>query len=148
MSGAFCAVTGRAARDGEHKTAASGKGYAVVTLAVDIEERRDGETSTSPPAWWVRVMAFGRSADCLAAVRKGEVLHAAGRLERGRYEARDGGERESWTLLADSVIAARPASNRGASRPANGGGDRTRARRAAPPPREDEPPLTEDDIPF
>ena len=112
MSGAFCAVTGRAAADGERREAQSGKGYAVARVAVDVEERRDGEAG-KPDPWWLSVMAFGRSADSLAAVRKGEVLHAAGRLERRNYTARDGTEREGWTLLADSVIAARPASRSG-----------------------------------
>ncbi len=115
MSSAFCAVTGRAVADAERREAQSGTSYAVARVAVDVEQQRDGEAGRPEP-WWLRVMAFGRSADSLASVRNGEVLHAAGRLERSHYAGRDGAEREGWTLLADSVIAARPPSSRGRSK--------------------------------
>lgn len=135
MSGIVAAVTGRAGRDAERKTAQSGAGYAVASVAVDVAERRrgdQGDQDEREPALWVRVKAFGRTADALAVVRKGETVHASGRLERGRYTARDGTERESWSLLADTVIAARPAAS-GPARPTG---------------RREPEPMDDGDIPF
>ena len=87
--------------------------------------------------------AFGRRADELASVRKGDfkgdLLHVCGRLDRRRYQSRAGGEREAWAVVADAIVTARPASSRGKRR-GNGNG-----RGAGQP--DDAPELTDDDIP-
>ena len=75
--GAFCGLTGRAAADAERRESKGGTTYATCRLAVDIDRQREGDPDPQP--WWITAMAFGRSADALAAVRKGEALRVAGR---------------------------------------------------------------------
>ena len=137
--GAFCGLTGRAAADAERRESKGGTTYATCRLAVDIDRQREGDPDPQP--WWITAMAFGRSADALAAVRKGEALHVAGRLERARFTGRDRAEREAWNLIADSVITARPASGRGKRRAAQPAGP------AEPEPADEWTP-SEGDIPF
>ena len=70
--GAFCGLTGRAAADAERRESKGGKTYAACRLAVDIDRQREGDPDPQP--WWITALAFGRLADALAAVRKGEAL--------------------------------------------------------------------------
>ena len=104
-------IHGRAGSDpvtGETKT---GKPMTRLNLAVDVTAHGAEE----PETLWVTIMAFGNVAEALNRAAKGETLTAMGKLTRGRYRAPDGTERESWTLLADSVLttrSARPAGRR------------------------------------
>ena len=98
-------AAGNASRNAELKQSSNGNEYAVVNMAVTIEDKRDD--TDNPPPWWLRIMAFGRSADQLCAVEKGDRLVVTGTLKRSRYTSNDGKPRESWTVFADQVHAVR-----------------------------------------
>lgn len=75
------------------------------SIAVDVT----GHNATDEESVWVSVMAFNRAADDLARAEKGQTLSAMGRLTRSHYVAKDGTERESWSLLADAVVTVKSA---------------------------------------
>lgn len=110
---------GRIARDPEAKATRAGKAMTICTIAVDVGKDPDADETL-----WVSVLAFGHAAETLLLAKKGETLTAMGKLTRGKYIAKDGTERESWSLLADAVIVAR------SSRP----GQRQQGRGQAPAP--------------
>lgn len=83
----------------------AGKPMCRVNIAVDVTP---GNSDTDETLW-VSVLAFGQAAETLSKATKGETLTAMGRLSRGRYQGRDGTERESWALLADAVLTTRSA---------------------------------------
>jgi len=95
-------VYGRAAFEPRQHQTKAGKPMASARLAVDVTGKDDEQQTL-----WLDVLAFGRAADDLARVEKGGMVSAMGRVTRGTYTAKDGTERESWTLLADAVITAR-----------------------------------------
>lgn len=66
------------------------------------------------------------------------MVTAMGRLSRGGYTAKDGTQREQWSLLADSVVTARSARPNGPRRDSG--------TRAAP--RDPHTPDFDDPIPF
>jgi single-strand DNA-binding protein len=83
----------------------TGKPMCRLSVAVDVA----GHGTTDPETIWIGVMAFNRVADTLARASKGEMMTAMGKLTKSRYVARDGTERESWSLLADAVLVAKSA---------------------------------------
>lgn len=94
-------VYGRLGRDAQTIETRTGKPMAGASIAVDVSPR-DGDATV-----WVRVVAFGRVAEALAAHKKGEMLSASGRLELTKWTGDDGAERESWQLFADTLVSAR-----------------------------------------
>jgi single-strand DNA-binding protein len=111
-------VYGRAAFEPRQHTTKSGNAMTSIRLAVDVTGRDESDAQT----FWVDVLGFGRAADDLAAVAKGAMVSAMGKLTRGTYTGKDGTERESWSLLADSVLSAR--SGRPGARPQGSRTDR------------------------
>ncbi len=111
-------IHGRAAFDPRQTTTKSGKPMTTCRLAVDVTGHNQADEQTL----WVDLLAFGHQAEDLARVEKGQMVSAMGRVTRGTFTGRDGTERESWTLLADSVLTVRSA------RP----GQRRRAQEAGP----------------
>lgn len=135
-------VYGRLAADPTPKTTRGGKPMALASVAVDVTSRaEDGD----PETLWVSVLAFGNQVDALLKARKGEMVAAIGKLTRSRYTGRDDIERESWTLLAESVITAKSARPGGGRQRPNGD---DRQRDQAPTQRQ--PPAQDfrDEIPF
>jgi single-strand DNA-binding protein len=103
-------VYGRAPRDGELRQAKSGKDWCRLTLAVDAgSDRETGESHTL----WVTVLAFGRNAEELARVIKGETVAAMGRIEQNIWTTREGTERQDLNLIADSILTGRSGRVRG-----------------------------------
>ncbi|MCK7578901.1 MAG: single-stranded DNA-binding protein [Chromatiales bacterium] len=111
-------VYGRLAADPTEKITKTRKPMALANLAVDVTGQRaeDGDSETL----WVSVMAFGNQVDALLKARKGEMVAAIGKLTRSRYTGRDDTERESWTLLAESIITAKSARPGGGRQRPNG----------------------------
>jgi single-strand DNA-binding protein len=97
-------IYGRLAADPTERTAKSGNPMATASIAVDVAGR-----DSEPTTLWVGILAFGVQAEALLRASKGEMLAAMGRLTRGSYTAKDGTERERWTLIADSVVTAKSA---------------------------------------
>lgn len=114
-------IHGRIGTDPTRTTTAKGTDMARVSVAVDVA----GWNAETDETCWISVLAFGKVAESLSRAEKGQMLTAQGRLTRGRYQAKDGTERESWTLTADAVLTLRSA--RPGQRPAKAPGtDRQR----------------------
>lgn len=114
----FASVHGRIGGDPVSSETKTGKPMTRCSIVVDVTP---GNAETEE-AVWVSIMAFNRVAETLARCAKGESLTAMGRLTRGRYIAKDGSERESWSLLADAVVttrSARPPGRKAGARPDN-----------------------------
>ena len=71
------------------------------------------------------LIAFSRTAEALARHVKGDLISCMGPLYRNRYTARDGQEREGWSLTVESIVSARTV------RP-GGGRKRAETAKAAP----------------
>ena len=143
------AAYGRLARDPRQHETTSGKPMTTGTIAVEVELRERG-AETAAETLWLQVCAFGRQADDLAAMAKGEPVSLTGRLQLSRYQTREGEDRESWQCIADSVVSARSVRPKGGGRRRDdGSGTRTApASRSstAPPPHTDRP--FDDPVPF
>jgi single stranded DNA-binding protein len=100
---AHVALYGRLGRDPETSTAASGKDWTSATMAVDVTPSNAEDAAT----WWVRVAAFGRQAETLARHRKGDLLAVQGRLARSDWADAEGNARQSWEVVAESIVSAR-----------------------------------------
>ena len=100
-------IYGRLSADPTEKTTRTGKPMALASVAVDVTGQRteDGDAETL----WVSLMAFGHQCEALLRAEKGQMVAAIGKLTRGHYTGKDGTERESWTLLAESVVTAKSA---------------------------------------
>jgi single-strand DNA-binding protein len=105
-------VYGRVGNDPVSRTTKAGAAMATCSVAVDVAGK-DAEPQTQ----WVNLLAFGYQADALLRASKGEMLAAIGKMSRGSYTAKDGTEKEQWTLLADSIIVAKSARPTGRPRP-------------------------------
>lgn len=151
------AAYGRLVADPKPIETRSGKAMTAARLAVNVEARIDGE-SEAEGTLWLSVLAFGRVAEDLARSAKGEPVSVSGRVRLERYQSRDGEERETWQVLADSVVSSRSVRPRGGRR---GGGsgensgasrqdpDRGGSRASRPSPAATSAPADfDDDIPF
>jgi len=94
---------GRAAFDPRQHVTKANKPMTTCRLAVDAT----GHNAEDQQTVWFDVLAFGRNAEALAAVEKGQMLSAMGRVTKSVYRAQDGSEREQLTLLADAIVTAR-----------------------------------------
>lgn len=109
-------VHGRIGQDPVTSRTKNDKEMCRCSIVVDVA----GHNATEEESIWVSIMAFNRVAEALARCAKGESLSAMGRLTRGRYIAKDGSERESWSLLCDGLVttrSARPPGRKASARP-------------------------------
>lgn len=95
-------IYGRLGADPQERTTKSGKPMTTARVAVEV-----GKDAEDPQTLWCDILAFGRSAAELAGMTKGDMVGAIGRLTRGTWTAKDGTEREQWSLLADGLMATR-----------------------------------------
>jgi single-strand DNA-binding protein len=96
------AIYGRIGGDPVARTTRNGKAMVTVSLAVDVA--RPGEDRDIE---WFSVAAFGATAETLARHQKGDVAAVSGSLSRSRFTGRDGQERASWSITAESIASAR-----------------------------------------
>jgi single-strand DNA-binding protein len=96
-------VYGRAACEPRQHTTKTGKDMATCRLAVDAT----GYGAEVQQTLWVDVLAFGRNAEALSRVEKGQMVSAMGKVTLSHYTAKDGTDREQFSLLADSIVTAR-----------------------------------------
>jgi single-strand DNA-binding protein len=109
-------VHGRAARDGELRQSPAGKPWCRVSVACEAGQDRESREALIQ---WLNVVAFGRVAEELAKVEKGQTLSAIGRVELNRWTTQAGEQREGLQLIADSVLTARSARPGGRKRRAD-----------------------------
>ncbi len=113
-------VYGRLGGDPVERLTKNSKAMTTATVAVDAA-RHGADADTV----WFGLVAFGRAAEALARHVKGDLVACMGGLTKNRYTARDGQERESWSLNVDAIVSARTV------RP-SGGRKRTETAKAAP----------------
>ena len=101
----YASIHGRLGSDPVASTTKADKAMARVSVAVDVTPYN----AVDPESLWVGLLAFGQIAEDLQRAGKGEMVTAQGRMTRGHYIAKDGSQRESWTMIADSVVTARSA---------------------------------------
>ena len=99
-----CAAHGRLGRDPKDIQIASGKSMAVASVAVSLpcREAQDGFET-----FWLKLVAFGREADALLKLQKGDPVSVSGRIHLSHWTRQDGTKQQDVELIADSIVAAR-----------------------------------------
>ena len=95
-------VYGRLGGDPVERETRSSKEMVTVSLAVNVA-RPDADADTE----WFSLVAFGRAAKDMMRHAKGDLIACMGIVTKNRYTARDGQERESWSLNVDAIVSAR-----------------------------------------
>jgi single-strand DNA-binding protein len=95
-------VCGNLGRDPEMRYLPNGDAVANFSVAVTEKfKNKDGETKESTT--WYRINAFGKLAEiCGQYLKKGASVLIDGKMQMRKYE-KDGIERESWELRADTM---------------------------------------------
>ncbi len=114
------AIYGRLGADPVERLTRNGKTMVTASVAINA-----GRPDVGEETMWISVAAFGRAAEALARHAKGELIAVMGPLHLNRYTARDGTERQGWSLTVDALMSARTV------RP---GGGRRRTESAKPAP--------------
>src|SRR5712692_5037842 len=97
----YCLFVGNAGRAPEIRATADGMQVASFSLAVSTWSR-EAEGKGEPI--WLRIVAFGKLAETVEKfVRKGSQVLVAGRLSVREYTTKDGKERTSVEIIAQSI---------------------------------------------
>ncbi len=100
--GAYAQLTGNLGQDVELKQTNSGTLVVNLSLASN-RTRKDERGERANVADWFRVTVFGRDAEVLAKyAHKGSALSFNGRLQNDSYVDREGVQRTTTVLIADS----------------------------------------------
>jgi single-strand DNA-binding protein len=98
MALAEATIIGHLGRDPETRFLNDGK--PVCNFSVAVNEKRGGQESTA----WYRISAFGKLAEvCGQHLGKGQQVYVRGRLQQRTYKDKDGAEKLSVEVVADSV---------------------------------------------
>lgn len=99
---AFSQITGRLGQDPDLRY--TNGGTPVVNLSVaSNRQRKNGDGEKVSVADWYRITVFGRDAEIIAQyAKKGSALAFNGRLQTDSYTDREGQQRTSTFLIADS----------------------------------------------
>ena len=96
------ALYGRLGADSVERETRNGKSMVTASLAVSAGRPDVGEETQ-----WFNLVAFGRASEDLMRHVKGDLVACMGALTKNGYTARDGHERESWSLNVESIVSAR-----------------------------------------
>ena len=92
-------LIGNLGRDPEARFTATGKKYAVFSVAVN-RTWKSAEGDKQEATDWFLVNAWGKLADiCLNYLRKGRLVFVEGRLRTDRWEDKDNGEMHQRTMI-------------------------------------------------
>lgn len=96
-------ILGNLGRDPEMRYLPNGDAVANFSVAVTEKFKgKDGEAKESTT--WYRINAFGKLAEiCGQYLKKGASVLIDGKMQMRKYQDKDGIERESWELRADSM---------------------------------------------
>jgi len=95
-------LIGRLVRDVEKKTTATGKTFAVVTVAVRKKVKPTNPDEKDSDFFNCKV--WGQSADYAAGyLAKGSLVSLEGRMESRKYTDKEGQNREVWEVTVDQV---------------------------------------------
>jgi single-strand DNA-binding protein len=95
-------IHGRLGNDPVQRETRGGRAMVTASIAVNVAKPGD-----EPATEWFSLAAFGKAAEALAQHGKGDLLSAMGPLTRSTFQGRDGEERTSWSLVAESLISVR-----------------------------------------
>jgi single-strand DNA-binding protein len=94
-------LIGRLTRDPENRTTTTGKNVSSFSIAVDKKFKPQDSSATAD---FFRVTAWGATADFVANyLSKGRLVAVDGRLETRKFTDKEGRERETVEVVADSV---------------------------------------------
>lgn len=96
-------LIGRLGADPEVRTTAGGTSVASLSIATD-ESWTDKNGERQKKTEWHRVVAWGRTAElCGEYLKKGREVYIEGRLETRKWQDKDGQDRYTTEIKADSV---------------------------------------------
>ena len=94
-------IMGRLTRDPELRTTQSGVNLAAFTVAVDRDYSGQGQEKQTD---FIDCVAWRQAGEFVSKhFRKGSMIVVSGRLQSNKWNDRDGNNRVSWTVNADSV---------------------------------------------
>lgn len=94
-----CSFAGRCGKDDPTIKDIGGTKIAECSMAV-YRYAKEKENQTL----WVRVKAFGKTAETLAQfVKKGEMFGVSGQLDCDKWTDKDGNKRETWLIKANNI---------------------------------------------
>ena len=94
-------IMGRLTRDPELRYTASNIPVCTITVAVDRDFSRAGEQKEAD---FIDVVAWRQSGEFISKYfQKGRMIYVDGRLQSRKWTDRDGNNRTSWEIVADSV---------------------------------------------
>lgn len=95
-------IVGNLGKDPEQKFLPSGDAVTNFSVAVTEKWKKDGEQKEQTT--WFRVNAFGKLAEiCVQYLTKGSGVLVVGKMQCRKWKDKEGQDRESWELRADSV---------------------------------------------
>jgi single-strand DNA-binding protein len=117
---------GRLGVDPTLRTTQSGKSMTTARIAVSLPDGR-AEQGT----FWIKVIAFGRQAEALASLSKGDIVSVMGKAQLSSWTDREGTARQDLQVVVDSIQFA----------------EKSRKPKKEPEPKPDDIPF-DDDLPF
>ena len=96
---------GRLGKDPVRRRPKSGELMVTASLALDVDRLTDDR---QPAPWWLNLVAFGAQAESLERHERGEMISVPGPLERSYWTDQSGEVRESWGMVVESLVSARP----------------------------------------
>ncbi|MCI0338615.1 MAG: single-stranded DNA-binding protein [Acidobacteria bacterium] len=117
---AYAQIIGRLGQDPELNSTNGGTAVLNISVASN-RQRKNSDGERISVADWFRVTVFGRDAEVIAQyARKGSALAFNGRLQTDSYTDRDGNQRTSTYLVADSFEFLPTAKRADENEPGNG----------------------------
>lgn len=102
-------LTGFAGRDAETKYSQSGTKTVKVSIATTRSWKKRDADEWEEETTWHSIVAWGRTADALEAVRKGDAVHVDGRIDIQKWTDNDGNDRTYFQIVAENAhIAIKP----------------------------------------
>ena len=93
-------IMGRLTRDPELRSTQNGVSVAALTVAVD----RDGTSGNEKKTDFIDCVAWRGTAEFISKYfRKGSMIIVVGKLQSRKWQDREGNNRISWEVVADSV---------------------------------------------
>lgn len=143
-------VVGNLGRDPETRHLASGDAVCNFSVAVTESWKDKASGEKREKTTWFRVNAFGKLAEiCGQYLAKGSAVMIVGKMEPRKWTDKDGVEKETWELRADSMqmLGGGQGGQRQQQGGQQGGGDYAPAPQRQPKPKPSFDDLG-DDIPF
>lgn len=100
-------LVGRLGRDAEMKTTQGGTNYTRFSMATS-KGYKDATGNWQNTTTWHNVVCWGKTAEAAAQLKKGHIAMVRGAIETRKYTGKDGVEKTSFEIKADSVREVMP----------------------------------------